>query len=120
MVLVGVCTNCDTDSTHPHSSSSEIAFGQACRACTLLHLHVLILTQIWQGVMKRKFGTEIAPSSVGNPIARTMQRVEQTLIRAQARIRGMLSRIALTVQSDAVIRRDWAIMNQPSWFQPPR
>ena len=70
--------------------------------------------------MKRKFGTMINPSAVGNPLARAFERAIRTLILAQAKIRGMLSRLALEVVGDTVYRGDWLIMNQPTWFREPR
>ena len=52
--------------------------------------------------MKRKFGTMINPSAVGNPIVRAFERAVRALIRAQARWRGKLSRILLVVEGNTV------------------
>ena len=74
--------------------------------------------------MKRKFGTMINPSAVGNPIVRAFERAIRALIRAQARWRGLLSRKLLTVEGQYAtfghFRTDSLINNPPDWFRPPR
>jgi len=70
--------------------------------------------------MKRKFGTLIDPSAVGNPIARTTVRAIRVLVRAQARWRGYISRLQMSIEGNAIYRTGWSeLRSVPRWFATP-
>ena len=68
----------------------------------------------------RAFGTEMNVTAVGNPVRRAVQRALRLLVRAQARWRGVFSRMQYRVESDGIWRTSgWHHIIDPRWYRHP-